>query len=152
MKYKHPPIFKYIFLLICIFMFIKHLKIMVNHQNLMISLSILSMITVLDFILIDNHPNLLGNDEVEDFIASHISEDIITNDDIDDILNDIDINNIQDDLNSDEQQEYPNTHALYQLPTDYKQQSFDLNEDCYRRGDGRGNNKKVQKYYERDVL
>lgn len=135
-------------------MFIKHLKIMVNHQNLMISVSILAITMVLDYILIDQHPDLLNNEDVEDFIASHVSEDIVTDKDIEAILEDIDLDDVQSNLDDDDRQEYPGprTKAFYQLPTDYKTPSYDLDEDCYRRGDGRGNNRKVQRYYTKDVL
>ena len=66
-----------------------------------------------------------------------------------------DIEDIEKELNNDEdlqKMEYPKQKAFYQLPTDYNTQSYDLNVDCYRRGDGRGNNKNVQKYYAKDVL
>jgi hypothetical protein len=156
MEYKYPPIFKYIILLICIFMFIKHLKIMVNHQNLMITISIVIMIMIFDYILIDNHPELLGN-PTENFIDSSLLDDPIFDKDIDDILENYNIEDIEKELDNDEdlqKLEYPNykQKAFYQLPTDYRRPSYDLDIDCYRRGDGRGNTKDVQRYYSKDVL
>jgi hypothetical protein len=156
MEYKYPPIFKYIILLLCIFMFIKHLKIMVNHQNLMITISLVIMIMIFDYILIDNHPDLLGN-PVENFIDSSLLYDPIFDKDIDDILENYNIEDIEKELDNDEDLqnlEYPNykQKAFYQLPTDYKKPSYDLDIDCYRRGDGRGNTKDVQRYYSKDVL
>ena len=52
-------------------MFIKHLKIMVNHQNLMISVTIVLITMVFDYIFIDDHPDLIGSeDSSENFIGS----------------------------------------------------------------------------------
>ena len=59
MEYKYPPIFKYIILLICIYMFIEHYNIILNRQNLIITTTIVIMIIVFDYLLIDNHPNML---------------------------------------------------------------------------------------------
>ncbi len=156
MEYKYPPIFKYIILLICIFMFIKHLKIMVNHQNLMITISVVIMIMIFDYILIDNHTELLGNPK-ENFVDSSLLDDPIFDKDIDDILENYNIEDIEKELDNDEdlqKLEYPNykQKAFYQLPTDYRRPSYDLDIDCYRRGDGRGNTKDVQRYYSKDVL
>jgi hypothetical protein len=160
MEYKYPPIFKYIILLLCIFMFIKHLKIMVNHQNLMITISIIIMVMIFDYILINNHPDLLGNEnknENENFIESSLLNDPIIDKDIDDILENYNTDDLEKELNNDEDLqnlEYPNykEKAFYQLPTDYRKPSYDLDIDCYRRGDGRGNTKPTQRYYAKDVL
>ena len=158
MEYKYPPIFKYIILLMCIFMFIKHLKIMVNHQNLMITISIVIMIMIFDYILIDNHTELLGNSK-ENFVdSSLLDEDLADIDkDIEDILENYNIEDIEKELNDDQELqnlEYPKhtQKAFYQLPTDYRKPSYDLDIDCYRRGDGRGNTISTQQYYSKDVL
>lgn len=149
MKYKYSPIFKYIVLLLAIFMFIKHTKILTNNNIFLISISILAIVMVFDYTIIDKHPNLLINsDEIEEF-----DDNIITNEDIQSIIDNYDpsdaINDLDDDDNLDQ---YPDRAANYQLPTDFKKQSYDLNNDCYRRGDGRGNNQNVQRYYETDVM
>ena len=135
---------------------------MVNHQNLIISVSILAMIMVVDHVLIDQHPDLLNYGDSEDFISSIITEDhlphngpdTLSNEEIEQVLNDIDIQEVQDDMDNPDTDHYPgpNTKAFYQIPTDYKTPSFDLNEDCYKRGDGRGNNQRTQRYYTGDVL
>jgi hypothetical protein len=137
-------------------MFIKHLKIMVNHQNLMITISVVIMIMIFDYILIDNHTELLGNPK-ENFVDSSLLDDPIFDKDIDDILENYNIEDIEKELDNDEdlqKLEYPNykQKAFYQLPTDYRRPSYDLDIDCYRRGDGRGNTKDVQRYYSKDVL
>ena len=63
MKYKCSPIFKYIILLISIFMFIKHLSVLNDCQNFLISISILAMVITFDYILIENHPNPFVEEE-----------------------------------------------------------------------------------------
>ena len=137
-------------------MFIKHLKIMVNHQNLMITISVVIMIMIFDYILIDNHTELLGNPK-ENFVDSSLLDDPIFDKDIDDILENYNIEDIEKELDNDEDLqnlEYPNykQKAFYQLPTDYRRPSYDLDIDCYRRGDGRGNTKDVQRYYSKNIL
>jgi hypothetical protein len=134
-------------------MFIKHLKIMVNHQNLMITISIVLMVMIFDYILINNHPDLLSSSE--NFIASHVTEDIITDTDIAEVLENYDPAEMEKEMDDDQAElEYPNSQqkAFYQLPTDYRRPSYDLDIDCYRRGDGRGNTKDIDRYYSKDVL
>lgn len=155
MIYKHPPIFKYIFLLLCIFMFITHFNIIQNHENLFISITITIMVIMFDYILIENHPELLNND-IENFVSSSVT-DIVSDKDIEDIIQSYsetqDFKENIDDLNNDQAElSYPRTKAFLQLPTDYSQPSYDLNVDCYRRGDGRGGNINVQRYYEHEIL
>lgn len=65
MKYKFSPIFKYILLLLSIFMFIKHLKVLNNSENFLISISILFMVIIFDYVFIEDHPNLVMEDESE---------------------------------------------------------------------------------------
>lgn len=154
MEYKYPPIYKYIILLIIIFMFIKHLKIMINRQNLMITICIVLMMAIFDYILIENHSELLGS-STEKFISSEVSEDVITDREIAEILDNYDSEDMQKELDNDQTElQYPESHqrAFHQLPTDYRQPSFDLDIDCYRRGDGRGNSTHVDRYYSNDVL
>jgi hypothetical protein len=150
MKYKYSPILKYIVLLISMFMFMKHTKILTNNHNFLISISILAMVIIFDYVLIDNHPNLLmdTDDEIEEF-----DDGMITNEDIQNIIDNYDPFDAQQDLNDDEDlDQYPDKSSFYQLPTDFKKPSYDLDGDCYRRGDGRGNNQNIQRYYETDVL
>ena len=112
------------------------------------------MIAIFDYILIDNHPDLFGSSK-ENFISSEVSEDIITDRDIQEILDTYDPEDMQKELDNDKSElQYPESHqqAFYQLPTDYRQPSFDLDIDCYRRGDGRGNSTPVDRYYSKDVL
>ena len=131
-------------------MFIKHTKILTNNHNFLISISILAMIILFDYVLINNHPNLLmdTDDEIEEF-----DDNIITNEDIQNIIDNYDPSDVEKDLDDDDGlDQYPDNSAFYQLPTDFKKPSYDLDGDCYRRGDGRGNNQKIQRYYETDVL
>jgi hypothetical protein len=56
MNYKYPPIYKYGLLLLTIYMFLKHQKIMSAEKLLTNSLLITLMLGVLDYILIAEHP------------------------------------------------------------------------------------------------
>jgi len=60
MEYKYSPIVKYIILLISMFMFMKYLHVLDNTQILLISLSILAMVIVFDYVLIEDHPNIIN--------------------------------------------------------------------------------------------
>lgn len=97
MDYKYPPVFKYILLLLCIFMFIKHLKIMSNKDDLIISISTLFIIIVFDYIMIDEHPDLLDCDK-DKFLNIDLEDDI-DNKDIEDIINTYDESEMQEILN-----------------------------------------------------
>lgn len=137
MDYKYPPIFKYIILLLCIFMFIKHLKIMSNKDDLVLSVSILLMVMIFDYILIDEHPNLLDVDT--EYFAKIDIEDDVSDKDIEEILNTYDESEMQEVLDDTEK-------------INNNKPSYDLDTDCYRHGDGRGNIDKVQKYYTNKIL
>ncbi len=108
---------------------------------------------IFDYILIDKHPDLLST--TENFISSHVTEDIITDKDVAEILENYDPEDMEKELDDDQSElEYQNYQekGFNQLPTDYRRPSYDLNIDCYRRGDGRGNTKKTERYYSQDVL
>lgn len=154
MEYKYPPLFKYIILLLCIFMFIKHLKIIPNKDNSILTISILIMIIIFDYIIIDEHPDLLGGD-MEKFTSSpdtNLIGDDVSDKDIEEILNTYDESEMQEYLDDAEKVEIPKRKAFYQLPTDEKKLTYDLDTDCYRRGDGRGNTEKVQRYYSKEIF
>jgi len=144
MKYRYPPIVKYGLLLISIFMFIKYLKLFPNEQILMLTVSIVAMVILFDYVLINDHMGLIGNVIFEDFEDDTIISDI----DIDEIIEKYDKKNDAE-LDNDEELEYPSTSASNQLPIDHNNPSFDLNNDCYRRGDG---NKNVARFYDTDVM
>ena len=173
MEYKYPPIFKYIILLLCIFMFIKHLKIMVNYQNAIITIMITIMIIMFDYIFIDNHPEILGNSiekfsesdniDIDDILKNYNIDDIDDIDDIDNIDDIDDIYDIKNELDDDrdlQNLEYPTNKqkAFYKLPTDYKKPSYELNTDCYRRGNGNNENDNhnqnvnMTRYYTKNIL
>lgn len=54
--YKYPPIYKYGFLLLVIYMFLKYQKIMSTDKLLYNSIVIVMIIAITDYIIIDNHP------------------------------------------------------------------------------------------------
>lgn len=57
-KYKYPPIYKYSFLLLVIYMLIKHQKIMSQDKLLTNSIIITLIILIIDWIVVENHPSL----------------------------------------------------------------------------------------------
>lgn len=88
MNYKYPPIYKYGLLLILIFMFFKHQKILTPDKILTYSIAITLFVAVLDYILIKDHPYPLESTEndkkKEDF------DETFSDDDIEDIINSYD--------------------------------------------------------------
>lgn len=63
MSYKYPPIYKYALLLLVIFLFFKHQKIMSQDKILLNSVIITLIVTLFDYVLIKNHPGLFDNPE-----------------------------------------------------------------------------------------
>lgn len=104
MNYKYPPIYKYGILLLAIYMFLKHQKIMTAEKLLTNSLLITIMIGILDYILISNHPTLFEtknlNSDKENFdkLFDEDSEKIIESYDVS-ILDDLEEDNDDYDMN-----------------------------------------------------
>lgn len=88
MQYKYAPIYKYGFLLLTIYTFIKHQKIMTQDKLLLNSVIITIIIGLVDFIIINNHPALFSDEHNENFSKS--SENNVTDTDTDD-LDDFDL-------------------------------------------------------------
>lgn len=66
-QYKYPPIYKYGFLLLIIYMFLKYQKIMTGDKLLYNSILIIIILAIVDYIVIDNHPYPLENfDDIKD--------------------------------------------------------------------------------------
>lgn len=125
-------------------MFIEHYNIILNRQNLIITTTIVIMIIVFDYLLIDNHPNMLC--PTEHFISSQVSEDIIIADkDIQQIIKNYDASKAERDLDDDEEkniQRQPKCHkSYYQLPTDKRKSLYKIKSDCYKRGNNINSNK-----------
>lgn len=91
MNYKHPPIYKYGLLIIIIFMFFKHEKIISQDKILLYSIAITLFVAMLDFILINEHPYPLDSENKE-------KEETFTDDDIDEIINSCDDESEIDDM------------------------------------------------------
>ena len=61
-EYKYPPVYKYGFLLLTIYMLLKHQKLMTQDKLLTNSIIIILIFGVVDYIIIDNHPSFFyGN-------------------------------------------------------------------------------------------
>ncbi len=106
MNYKYPPIYKYGLLLLTIYMFLKHQKIMSAEKLLTNSLLITLMLGVLDYILIANHPTPFDSKSTEkesfDKLFDEDSEKIIESYDVsilDDLEEEDENNNDYDMLN-----------------------------------------------------
>lgn len=105
-SYKYPPIYKYSFLLLIIFMFFKHQKILSQEKILINTILITLFVGFIDHVMIENHPNLFYIKEFHQHRSYH-NNTHDTIDDIDDILdltNDVDedsevsiLNNIKKD-------------------------------------------------------
>lgn len=79
MTYKYPPIYKYGFLLLVVYMLMKHQKIMSQDKLLTNTIIITLIVGFVDFVIINNHP-FLFNDNSESFEDS----DVEYSDDFDD--------------------------------------------------------------------
>lgn len=90
MNYKYPPIYKYGLLLLTIYMFIKHQKIMTSDKILLNSVLITLIMFIFDNIIIYNHPNLL-DDSKEKKTRADVDD---TNEDLENELSDDEINDI----------------------------------------------------------
>jgi len=55
-QYKYPPIYKYGFVLLTVYMFLKHQKIMPKEKLLINSILITALFVLVDYIIIENHP------------------------------------------------------------------------------------------------
>ena len=101
MDYKYPPIYKYGLLMLLIFMYFKHQRIMSHDKILINSIVITCIIVVLDYILIRNHPAPLETKIKETY------EENFSNEDIEDIINSYD----EDSENESNDQEMFNPHV-----------------------------------------
>jgi len=115
MDYKYPPIYKYAIFFIAIYMFLKHQQVMTLDKLLVNSIVMTLIIILIDFVVINNHPNLLenkNNDKQEDFC------DDLSGKEIEEIINSYDMS-IAADLESDDEeqnedvQEYSNKHEAF---------------------------------------
>ena len=86
MKYKYPPLYKYCLLLLIIYLFLKHQKIIQADKLLINSLIITIIVGIFDYVLIDEHPSLFEHNAITS--KSEKFEDLFGDED--------DINNIDD--------------------------------------------------------
>lgn len=91
MKYKYPPIYKYGFLLIIIYLLLKHQKIMQQNKLLINSILITLIIGVIDYIIIEDHPMPLDN--VENDKKNKEDFDVLfeNDEDMEEIINSYDV-------------------------------------------------------------
>jgi hypothetical protein len=136
MNYKYPSIYKYGLLLLVIYMFIKHQKIMSADKMLLNSVIITLLVFILDNIIIKDHPTLLeetykrkSKKSDDDFDE----QDDISDDELDEIINSYDVS-IDERLNrnNSRSQQDPREidinitrHQMQQQP--YQREYFDTN-------------------------
>ena len=116
MDYKYPPIYKYAVFFIAIYMFLKHQQLMTPDKLLVNSIVMTLIMILIDFVIINNHPNLLenkNNNKQEDFC------DDLSGKEIEEIINSYDMS-IASDLESDDDddqnedaREYTNKHEAF---------------------------------------
>ena len=89
MIYSYPPIYKYCFLFLIIYMFVKHQKIMLPNVLLLNTIFIVLFVTLFDYVLIEDHPYPFVTESTEDDLFDDLTDDEKDNkggkDDIDDI-------------------------------------------------------------------
>lgn len=88
MDYKYPPIYKYGLIMLLIFMYFKHQRIMSHDKILTNSIVITCFVAILDYILIRNHPTPLESKQNKE--SKESSEEKFSDDDIEDIINSYD--------------------------------------------------------------
>ncbi len=66
MNYKYPPIYKYIILLILITSFLRYYKLITKENFLLIAGIFTYMSFIFDYVLINNHPSLLNDNQNEE--------------------------------------------------------------------------------------
>lgn len=57
--YRYPPLYKYVAFLIIVFLFMKYYRVIKCENYLLIAVLFTTLVMALDFILIENHPELL---------------------------------------------------------------------------------------------
>jgi len=75
MNYKYPSIYKYAFLLIVIYLFMKHQNIMSQDKLLLNSIVITIIIGIVDFVIIQDHPLPLDNNVQSETFKGKFDED-----------------------------------------------------------------------------
>ena len=96
MNYKYPPIYKYGLLLLTIYMFIKHQKIMTPDKILLNCVLITLIVFIFDSIIIQNHPNLLEDSKEKkiksesDDTDEYLEENELSDDEINEIIHSYD--------------------------------------------------------------
>lgn len=112
-------------------MFIKHLKVLNNSENFLISMSILTMVIIFDYVFIEDHPDLVVDGDDDD-------DEISTNSDVEQFDNSDDGDEEEDD-DMPTQQNHQLTLTRQQAMHKRKQQAlqemaikpaFDLDNEC----------------------
>lgn len=108
MNYKYSPIYKYGILFVVIYMFLKYQRIIPNDKLLLNSIVITLIIVMFDYMFIDEHPFIFGEDETQE-VEEHyenenenkIETDETNANDIEEIINSYD-SSIEQELYNDQ--------------------------------------------------
>lgn len=127
MNYKYAPIYKYGFILLTIYMLLKHQKLMSQDKLLINSIIITLIVVLIDYIIIDNHPMPL-----DDISKNNQSDQKKENfdsifDDVEEDLDSIDANDlsIENDLiKENTSQHNQNIQVSIRQPYQYSQQQM----------------------------
>lgn len=119
MNYKYPPIYKYGLLLLTIYMFIKHQKIMTPDKILLNCVLITLIMFIFDNIIIQNHPNLLEDSKEKKLkLVSDDTDEDMENELSDDEINEI-IHSYDTDIDSRSAKQQININMKRQQPEYY---------------------------------
>ncbi len=102
MNYSYPPLYKYIIFILIFFMFMKYYRAITQQYYLFVAVFATLLMIFLDYLLIENHPNLVytGTDENDVEIALNELIEVETNDS-DDYNNSDDSDDLDNSYNSD---------------------------------------------------
>ena len=84
MIYSYPPIYKYCFLFLIIYMFIKHQKIMLPNVLLLNTIFFILFVVLIDYILIEDHPYPFVTENTDDELFEEFEEEIDNTNDVKD--------------------------------------------------------------------
>lgn len=125
MNYKYPPIYKYGLLLLTIYMFIKHQKILTPDKILFNSVLIVLIVFIFDNIIIRDHPNLLEDVEFSNISSKKQDDDDddfekeLSDDELDEIINSYD-NDIESRFRSRQNYSHNNHNDFNQISVDMR--------------------------------
>jgi hypothetical protein len=96
MEYKYPPIYKYLAFTIILFLFLNHYRTITKDKYIPIAIIFTLIVIMLDYVIIDKHPVLTAEDNIDELLDDIIQSEETTkkssrdNDVENDLENDLD--------------------------------------------------------------